>query len=126
MAIGQSLDVEALLGGLPVEAHGSRIIVHPATGSTGVPWLFAGGDVTTGPLSVVEAIGAGERAAVAMDRYLTGADHAFWRADAVLDTHFDPGADPTTTPRATTDTLDPAPAPAASSRSNCHGPRTSR
>ena len=36
--------------------------------------MFAGGDDVTGPASVIEAISAGERAAVGMDRFLTGAD----------------------------------------------------
>jgi len=43
---------------------------------------------------VVEAIGAGERAAVGMDQFLTGANHAFWRRDTEPPTCFDPDADP--------------------------------
>ncbi len=46
------------------------------------------------PSSVVEAIAAGERAAVGMDQYLTGADHAIWREKRTVDTFFDPDADP--------------------------------
>jgi NADH-quinone oxidoreductase subunit F len=107
-AIGQSLDTQAILGGLPVNRRKGWIEVERATGSTSVGWIFAGGDAATGPASVVEAIGAGERAAVAIDRYLTGADHAFWRKDAVLDTCFDPEADPVETARAVTVCLDPA------------------
>ncbi|NLB60390.1 MAG: FAD-dependent oxidoreductase, partial [Lentisphaerae bacterium] len=72
----------------------------PLTGQTAQPWLFAGGDALTGPASVVEAIAAGERAAVAMDAYLSGAPHAFWRQAHNCDTFFDPDADPLEYPRA--------------------------
>ncbi|MBN1320592.1 MAG: FAD-dependent oxidoreductase [Thermoleophilia bacterium] len=106
-AVGQSLDAQALLGGLPVELRDSWLKVDRATGATSVEWIFSGGDATTGPASVVEAVGAGERAAVGIDRYLTGEDHAFWRRDIVVDTHFDPDADPVTTERAAVVCLDP-------------------
>jgi NADH-quinone oxidoreductase subunit F len=76
------------------------IEADPVTGQTSVDWVFAGGDAATGPASVVEAIAAGERAAVGMDRFLTGAEHAFWRAERPLDTAFDPDADPVTYGRA--------------------------
>jgi len=66
----------------------------PLTGRTSVEWLFAGGDATVGPSSVVEAIAAGERAAAGIDEALTGANHAFWREHRVVDTAFDPDADP--------------------------------
>ena len=48
----------------------------PLYGRTSVEWLFAGGDAADGPSSVAEAIGAGERAAVGIDKYLTGEEHA--------------------------------------------------
>ncbi|HTO23352.1 MAG TPA: hypothetical protein VMQ10_12835, partial [Spirochaetia bacterium] len=70
------------------------LAADPVTGQTSVEWVFAGGDAATGPASVVEAIGAGERAAAGMDRYLTGADHAAWRSYRVADTFFDPEAEP--------------------------------
>ncbi|MBU2468901.1 MAG: FAD-dependent oxidoreductase [Proteobacteria bacterium] len=44
----------------------------PATGQTALGWLFAGGDAVTGPATVVEAVAAGKRAALAMDAYLHG------------------------------------------------------
>jgi NADH-quinone oxidoreductase subunit F len=65
-----------------------------------VEWIFAGGDAVTGPSSVVDAIGAGEKAAVSIDRYLTGVNHAFWRREFEVDTAFDPDADPVDVPRA--------------------------
>ena len=43
---------------------------------------------------MVHAVAGGEKAAVAMDKYLTGQEHAFWRAEEHVDTAFDPEADP--------------------------------
>jgi NADH-quinone oxidoreductase subunit F len=106
-AIGQSLDAKALIGDLPVELNRSWFKVDRTTGATSVDWLFAGGDAVTGPASVVEAVGAGERAAVAIDALLTGANHAFWRKDIAVDVFFDPDADPVATPRAAVVCLDP-------------------
>jgi NADH-quinone oxidoreductase subunit F len=38
--------------------------------STNIPGVFAGGDFVTGPGMVIEAIAAGRRAAIAIDKYL--------------------------------------------------------
>jgi NADH-quinone oxidoreductase subunit F len=65
------------------------------TGQTSVPWIFAGGDAVSGPSSVVEAVAAGERAAAGIDEFLTNENHAFWRKDKIIDTYFNPNADPT-------------------------------
>ena len=43
---------------------------------------------------MVEAVAGGERAAVAIDAQLTGAEHAFWRQDKPCDVPFDTSADP--------------------------------
>jgi NADH-quinone oxidoreductase subunit F len=94
-AIGQKLDAAAVLDGAPVELNRwGYLAADPNTGRTSVDWVFTGGDAATGPASVVEAIGAGEKAAAAMDEYLTGANHAFWRRDVEPPTVFDPDADP--------------------------------
>ncbi len=45
-----------------------RLKVDLETGETPIENLFAGGDVVTGPATVVEAIAAGQRAAKAIDR----------------------------------------------------------
>ncbi len=66
-AVGQSFDAKSLIGDLPVELNRGWLKTDRATGATSVDWLFAGGDAVTGPASVVEAVGAGERAAVAID-----------------------------------------------------------
>jgi len=51
---------------------GQRIMVIAATLQTELPYVFAGGDVVTGPASVVEAIAHGRQAAQEIDRYLGG------------------------------------------------------
>ena len=42
----------------------------PETSMTSRPGVFAGGDTVTGPKTVISAMGAGKRAAKAIDRYL--------------------------------------------------------
>jgi len=48
------------------------LVADPVTLATSRPGVFAGGDVVTGPNTVVEAIAAGKRAARMIDRYLQG------------------------------------------------------
>ncbi len=97
VAIGQALDKKVLAGADEVERTGSGWVkADPRTGATSLPWLFAGGDVVSGPSSVADAIAAGERAAVAIDEKLTGKEHAFWRGYSDPGTAFDAFADPVT------------------------------
>jgi len=49
-----------------------NIVVHEETMQTTRPGVFAGGDIVTGAATVIEAMGAGRKAAAAMDRYLRG------------------------------------------------------
>ncbi len=100
-AIGQSLNVSEIMNGTDLKVNKRQYIdADPVTCKTSVPWVFAGGDAATGPASVAEAVGSGERAAVAMDQFLTGSTHAFWREEKRVDTFFDPDADPVQYPRA--------------------------
>ncbi|UCC48642.1 MAG: FAD-dependent oxidoreductase [Gemmatimonadota bacterium] len=55
-----------------VETRGGVVIVDKRTLTTGRPGVFAGGDVATGPNTVIDAIAAGKRAAEVIDRYLRG------------------------------------------------------
>jgi len=48
------------------------LVVNPHTMQTSIADVFAGGDAVTGPATVVEAIGAGRKAARAIDAYLRG------------------------------------------------------
>jgi NADH-quinone oxidoreductase subunit F len=100
VAIGQSLSVAGFCDEIGVETQRNGfLIADPVSGQTSQKWIFAGGDAVSGPSSVVEAVAAGERAAVGIDQYLTGAEHAFWRETQEVDTFFDPEQDPVDTPR---------------------------
>ena len=46
------------------------IIADPATGQTSMTGVFAGGDIVTGAATVISAMGAGKKAARAIDEYL--------------------------------------------------------
>ncbi len=46
------------------------IVTDPETGATTRPGVYAGGDTVTGPKTVIAAMGAGRKAAEAMDAYL--------------------------------------------------------
>jgi glutamate synthase (NADPH/NADH) small chain len=48
-----------------------NIVVDPETGASSIPGVFAGGDIVTGAATVIEAMGAGKRAAKAIHAYLT-------------------------------------------------------
>lgn len=51
-----------------------NIVASLETGQTSRPGVFAGGDIVTGAATVIEAMGAGKRAAAAIHRYLTEQD----------------------------------------------------
>jgi heterodisulfide reductase subunit A-like polyferredoxin len=72
-AVGQSSELGAI--GEEVETAGRGWIKSdPITLATKVAGVFAGGDVVTGPATVVEAFAAGKRAAESMDRWIRGRD----------------------------------------------------
>lgn len=58
--------------GLEVTRHGT-IVADPETGATTRKGVWAGGDIVTGAATVIEAMGAGKRAAQDIHRYLTEA-----------------------------------------------------
>ena len=68
-AIGQAVDGDCMGDDTLTEKWGN-VKVDPATLQTPLPWVFAGGDCVTGPDIAVAAIGAGQRAAAAIDGYL--------------------------------------------------------
>ena len=74
-AIGQRPEVEFLrsLEGLEL-GRGDRLSVDPLTLQSQVPWLFAGGDLVSGPATVIEAVAAGKAAAESIHRFLQGRD----------------------------------------------------
>jgi NADH-quinone oxidoreductase subunit F len=100
IATGQTLDAESIFSNDELTLiNNSKILCDKQSGQTSVSWIFTGGDAATGPSSVVEAVAGGERAAVGIDKMLTGEDHAFWRIEKVNDTYFDPNAEPAKYPR---------------------------
>jgi NADH-quinone oxidoreductase subunit F len=105
-AIGQTMIPPATGNGFGFRLTKSGFLeVDPVTGQTSVPWIFSGGDASTGPSTVVGAVAGGERAAVGIDRMLTGAEHAFWRENRPVDAAFDPDAEPSAAPRQQARTL---------------------
>lgn len=72
LAVGQQIDLSFLDERLAVETERGRITVEEESQATSRKGVFAGGDVTTGPATVVSAIAAGHKAANAMMEYLTG------------------------------------------------------
>ncbi len=73
VAIGQMTETSYLPPAL-LDERARVISVDPLTLETKIPGVFAGGDIATGPASIIEAISAGKRAAVSIDRYLNGKD----------------------------------------------------
>ncbi len=70
-AVGQQPSVEACAGMLELNKRGG-IDVDPVNGETSAAELFAGGDCVSGGATVINAIGAGQKAAVTIDRMLGG------------------------------------------------------
>ncbi|MEW5912420.1 MAG: FAD-dependent oxidoreductase [Thermodesulfobacteriota bacterium] len=70
LAIGQTPQLE-FVSGLKVQTQGSRILADDDL-AIGEPGLFAGGDVVSGPASIIAGVAQGRRAAAAIDKYLGG------------------------------------------------------
>ncbi|MEW6398921.1 MAG: NADH-quinone oxidoreductase subunit NuoF [Bacillota bacterium] len=72
-AIGQAVESDFATGdGALARGRGGVFVVDPRTMATNLEGVFAGGDCTLGPASVIEAVAAGKRAATAIDRLLGG------------------------------------------------------
>lgn len=69
LAVGEVPNIEFLPEEIELNEDGT-IWVNPVTMETSVQGVFAGGDVVTGPATVIEAIRAGKRAAVSIENYL--------------------------------------------------------
>jgi NADPH-dependent glutamate synthase beta subunit-like oxidoreductase len=73
LAIGQSADFSFLgEGDQALVTERGTLRVDQATLATPVSGLLAGGEVVSGPSSVIQAIAAGRKAAASIDRYLGG------------------------------------------------------
>ena len=71
MAIGQGPNplIHQTTPNLEVNRRGN--IVADENGATSMPGVYAGGDIVTGAATVISAMGAGKKAAAAIDAYLT-------------------------------------------------------
>ena len=71
-AVGQAPDLSFLPSDSALERTSwETLVVDDNRLSTNVPGIFAGGDFVSGPGMVIEAIAAGRRAAIAIDKYLS-------------------------------------------------------
>jgi len=72
-AVGQAPDLSFLPPDSALErTRLERLAVDDNSLATNVPGIFAGGDFISGPGKVIEAIAAGRRSAIAIDKYLKG------------------------------------------------------
>jgi NADPH-dependent glutamate synthase beta subunit-like oxidoreductase len=70
-AVGQEPDLSNLSErdiNLPVKD--GLLLADPITLETSIPGIFAGGDVATGEGSIIQAVAAGKKAAISIDKYL--------------------------------------------------------
>ena len=76
-AIGQQVSRKFLEGTEGVEmTRWGTVAADPVTYQTSFPGIFAGGDLFSGPSNAVEAVAAGQQAAVSMEKYLLGEELA--------------------------------------------------
>jgi NADH-quinone oxidoreductase subunit F len=72
-AVGQAPDLSFLPPDSALErTRWERLVIDGNRLATNVPGVFAGGDFVFGPGMVIEAIAAGRRGAIAIDKYLRG------------------------------------------------------
>jgi len=75
VATGQAPELSFLSDNCKLHlSNGNLIEADPVTGATNIPGIFAGGDIVSGPRTVVEAVALGKEAAISIDRYLKGED----------------------------------------------------
>ncbi len=78
-AIGQKVDLSGLTGeSNPLTVtRWNTVKADELSSVTSIPGVFSGGDCVTGPAVVIDAIGAGRKAALSIDQYVTvGQPHA--------------------------------------------------
>jgi len=73
VAIGEEPDPSILPEGAGIEVSGwAGIVADPRTLATGRAGIFAGGDVVSGPKTIIDAVASGRRAASSIHEYLAG------------------------------------------------------
>ena len=105
VAVGEEPDPSILPEGAGIEVSAfAGIVADPRTLATGHAGVFAGGDVVSGPKTIIDAVASGRRAAGAIHEYLSGARDG--EADILATVRYP-------TPEETSLTLDLAPRPRA-------------
>jgi len=96
LAIGQKPSLGNLFDKDTIKLNrNGTIFCHSHKGETLVKDIFTGGDVVTGPATVVEAIGQAQGAAEAIDKYLTGGQEEYpWNIMDQIEVKFDPEEEP--------------------------------
>jgi NADPH-dependent glutamate synthase beta subunit-like oxidoreductase len=73
VAIGEEPDPSILPPGTGIEISAwAGIVADPRTSATGRAGVFAGGDVVSGPKTIIDAVASGRRAAGAIHEFLSG------------------------------------------------------
>jgi NADH-quinone oxidoreductase subunit F len=95
-AIGEFANVEKLFHGLNVETWNDGTIKVSKNGQTSIANIFAGGDISTGPATVIKAIGAGQKAAESIDQFLSGENNKTypWKIHKTANVEYDLDAEP--------------------------------
>jgi NADPH-dependent glutamate synthase beta subunit-like oxidoreductase len=74
VAVGEEPDPSILPEGAGIEVSGwAGIVADARTHATGRAGIFAGGDVVSGPKTIIDAVASGRRAAGSIHEYLSGA-----------------------------------------------------
>ena len=77
LAGAQEPDLTVLAGGPDLSrTPWNLLVVDPVSLATSEPGVFAAGEVTTGGATVIEAVTAGQKAAVTIHRYLRGLEQS--------------------------------------------------
>ena len=71
-AIGEEPDLQFMTDEAASAVANGFVRADPVTLETGMKGVFAGGDAVTGPATVIQAMAAGRKAAISVDRYLKG------------------------------------------------------
>jgi NADPH-dependent glutamate synthase beta subunit-like oxidoreductase len=88
IAVGQSQDLSCVENQCSID--GGRVSADDLTLQTSDEKIFAAGDFTTGPSSVVDAIKSGREAAESVDRYLAGEHLSYGRSyQGPIETEFE-------------------------------------
>ncbi|MBW2708279.1 MAG: FAD-dependent oxidoreductase [Deltaproteobacteria bacterium] len=92
ISIGQAPDVSFLSKDSQLErALWGSLAVDENNLATNIPGVFAGGDFTTGPSTLIKAIASGRRAALAIEKYLQGKAGRLKIVDEKSSRHLDIG-----------------------------------